>query len=118
MRIKKPTLGEILVVPRQVYVAVFQGIAIATVILQVGVTALNDRRRPRENGGLPLNLSKRITELECENAQRSQAPSNPIAGQVHTEGATRGNYQAPRSAGPAQLGSRPAPDDIANVLAG
>lgn len=95
-----------------------KGIAIGTVNLQVGVTALNDRRQPREYGGFPLNLSKRITELEFENAQRSQAPSNPTAGKVHTEGATRGNYQAPRSAGPAQLDSLPAPDDIANVLAG
>ena len=92
---------EIVAKLRQVDVMVLQGWPVADAVRSIGVTEVTYYRRRQEFGGLKLDQVKRLKELEAENTRLRRAVSDLTLDKLILKEAARGNYRAPRVAGPA-----------------
>src|SRR4026207_564934 len=91
---------EIVAKLRQVDVLVSQGQNVADAIRQIGVSEVTYYRWRQEFGGLKLEQVKRLKDLELENSRLRKAVSDLTLDKLILQEAARGNFSAPRVAGP------------------
>ena len=100
---KRHTAEEIVAKLRQVDVLSGQGRPIADAIRAIGVTEVTYYRWRNEYGGLKGDQVKRLKELEAENTRLRRAVSDLTLDKQILREAAKGNFSAPRAAGPAWI---------------
>ena len=83
---------EIVAKLRQVDVLVSRGRNVADAVGSIGVTEVTYHRRRRESGGSRTEQSKRLKELETENARLRRAVADLTLDKLILEEAASGSY--------------------------
>jgi hypothetical protein len=89
---------EIVAKLRQVDVLVAQGRSVADAVRSIGVTEVTYCRWRREFGGLKAEQTRRLKELEAENARPRRAVADLTLDKPILKEAVSGNCRAPRAA--------------------
>jgi putative transposase len=83
---------EIVTKLRQADVLISQGLDIADVIRQLGVSEVTYYRWRQEYGGLKTDQVKRLKDLETENSRLRKAVSDLMLDKLILQEAARGNF--------------------------